>query len=432
MVRNFETFENVIILCSNKMFNLKFYISYLAVLNLEYMVTVSEAKQKIVANTEVLSSKIINLSESLHYVLSSDILAPFSLPSFRQSSMDGYAVYDSDITGPGTVLKVVAEAKAGQSGTQILSPGEAIRIFTGAPVPEGATAVIMQEHTECVNGSVTIHEFPVPPGKNVRRIGQQITVGAVALQQHTLLTAGGIGFLAGMNIGNVAVYAKPKIGLLVTGDELVQNGKPIDHGQVYESNSAMIRAALQQEGIDDLEVMYAEDDLQSTIDALQALSDRNDIVLASGGISVGDYDFVGRALQAVGAKTVFYKVKQKPGKPLLFAKREQKLYFALPGNPASSLVCYYEYVLPAIRKMSGRSDYFLRSMLMPVSNAYAFDGERDEFLKAIATQDHVLPLDGQESFALRSFAVANALIYLPVKQNLVKAGDLVEVHLFPN
>jgi molybdopterin molybdotransferase len=395
------------------------------------MVTVNEAKHQIVANTELLPCEIRTSSDSHNYVLAEDVIAPFSMPSFRQSSMDGYAVHHSDITVSGVLLEVMSESKAGNGMMQELPKGSAMRIFTGAPVPDGATAVIMQERTTRTNDLVSIEDFPVAAGKNIRDIGQQICEGSVALPQNTFLTAGSLGFLAGLNVADVKVHKKPKVGLLVTGDELVRNGKSVEHGQVFESNSSMLRAALRTEGVNDIEVMYAKDDLQATINALSQLAERNDLVLTSGGISVGDYDFVGKALLAIGSETIFYKVKQKPGKPLLFAKKGKKLFFALPGNPASSLVCYYEYVLPAIRKMSGRKDYFLRSLSLPIEKAYSFDGERDEFLKAMATENSVIPLDGQESFALRSFAVANAIIYLSADQNKVEAGDLVEVHLLP-
>ncbi|TLU95012.1 molybdopterin molybdotransferase MoeA [Dyadobacter sediminis] len=395
------------------------------------MVTVNEAKQRIFSETFLNSTATRPTSEAAGFVLAADVVAPLSMPSFRQSSMDGYAILHSDIVQKDVFLKIAAESRAGQSELQPLISGNAIRIFTGAPVPDGATAVIMQEHTSLLSGQVIIHEFPVPPGKNVREIGKQISQGAVALTKGTYLTPGSIGFLLGMNVQVVEVYSKPKTGLLVTGDELLKPGEPLVHGKVYESNSAMLIAALQQEGISDIEIKYAKDDFQSTVDALEALSQTNDLVLTTGGVSVGDYDFVEKALQEIGAETIFYKVRQKPGKPLLFAKRQEKLFFALPGNPASSLVCYYEYVLPAIRKMTGRTDLFLRKLKMPVKHAYSFDGERDEFLKAFVEEDHVVPLDGQESFALRSFAIANAIIYLPVTQHVVAEGDLVEVHLLP-
>ncbi|TLU98901.1 molybdopterin molybdotransferase MoeA [Dyadobacter luticola] len=395
------------------------------------MVSVNEAKEKVIANAPVLSGEVKKLADALGYVLAEDILAPFSQPSFRQSSMDGYAIIHSDILHSGTELTLSGESKAGQTVALSLQSGQAIRIFTGAMVPDEATAVIMQEHTEVKEGKVLIHEFPVPEGKNVREIGKQIKKGAMALPGGTYLSPGSIGFLQGMAVTEVNVYRKPKIGLLLTGDELLKIGDPLTPGKIYESNSAMLIAALSQEGITDIEVTYAADDLDSTVAALKDLTVKNDVILASGGISVGDYDFVGAALKEVGTEQVFYKVKQKPGKPLMFAKKEEKLFFALPGNPASSLVCYYEYVLPALRKMMGRNDLFLKSLQMPVKYPYAFDGQRDEFLKAMIAGDEVIPLDGQESFALRSFAVADAIIYLPTTQNKVKPGDLVEVHLLP-
>ncbi|MCE6992983.1 gephyrin-like molybdotransferase Glp [Dyadobacter sp. CY323] len=395
------------------------------------MVTVNEAKEKIIANTSHLSTQNRSLADAAGYVLAKDIIAPIALPSFRQSSMDGYAIIHSDVAENGTSLKLAGESKAGQTLTPDLKPGSAIRIFTGAPVPESATAVIMQEHTEVIGGHVLINEYPVPAGKNVREVGRQIKEGTVALTAGTYLSPGSIGFLQGMSVSQATVYRKPKIGLLITGDELLKVGDPLSHGKIYESNSAMLIAALAQDGILDIELKYAEDNLASTVQALIELLEQNDVILASGGISVGDYDFVGTSLQEIGAETIFYKVRQKPGKPLLFAKKDEKAIFALPGNPASSLVCYYEYVFPAIRKMLGHDNPFLKSLKLPIKYAYSFDGERDEFLKALVEEDEVMPLDGQESFALRSFAIANAIIYLPVSQNKVEAGDLVEVHLLP-
>jgi molybdopterin molybdotransferase len=395
------------------------------------MVTVNEAKEKIIANTHLLEVESRALSDASGYVLAEDIKAPISLPSFRQSSMDGYAIIHADVVKEGTYLQITAEVRAGQPNVPVLIKGTAIRIFTGAPVPEEATAVVMQEHTEVIEGDIVIYEYPVSEGKNIRNVGQQIREGAIALRQGTVLSPGSIGFLQGMNVTTVKVYRKPKVGLLITGDELLKPGNEPEAGKVYESNSAMLMAALAKEGIDNVDIRYSKDDLSSTINALEELYANYDVILASGGISVGDYDFVGAALRELQAETIFYKVRQKPGKPLLFAKAGQKLFFALPGNPASSLVCYYEYVFPAIRKMTGASSPFLPTIMLPIKLGYTFDGERDEFLKAIVEGGEVVPLDGQESFALRSFAIANALIYLPTHQNRVLPGDLVEVHLLP-
>jgi molybdopterin molybdotransferase len=395
------------------------------------MVTVAEAKRRITENTSALSSEVKTVSEALGHVLAGNIMAGLSLPSFRQSSMDGYAVLHTDIIDENISLPVVAESKAGSTLKLSLKSGTAIRIFTGAPVPTGATAVVMQERTAVENGNVIIKEYPVLENLNIRNIGQQIREGDIALAAGTCLSAGAIGFLTGLNVPDVEVYRKPKIGILVTGDELVKTGEALGDGQVYESNSAMLVAALKNEGVYEVEVYYAEDDLPATISSLELLATRNDVIIATGGVSVGDYDYVGKGLEAIGAETIFYKIRQKPGKPLLFAKTQRNYFYALPGNPASSLVCFYEYVLPALRLMSGRKDNFLQSFKLPISHAYSFNGERDEFLKASVSNGQVTSLEGQESFALRSFAVANALIYLPVTQQNVYAGDMVEVHLLP-
>ncbi|WP_159474244.1 gephyrin-like molybdotransferase Glp [Dyadobacter sp. 3J3] len=395
------------------------------------MVTVEEAKKRITENAVALPTALKAVPESLGYVLAKDVLATLSLPSFRQSSMDGYAVLHTDIYNDNVILPIVAESKAGGTSKLSLKPGTAIRIFTGAPVPAGATAVIMQERTSVENGNVIIKECPVAENLNVRNIGQQIREGDIALAAGTYLSAGAVGFLTGLNVQEVEVYRKPKIGILVTGDELVKTGEELGDGQVYESNSAMLVAALTKEGIHHVEILYSEDDLASTISSLELLATRNDVIIATGGVSVGDYDYVGKALETIGAETIFYKIRQKPGKPLLFAKTPGNHFYALPGNPASSLVCFYEYVLPALRLMSGRKDPSLFSFKLPISHAYSFNGERDEFLKASVYNAQVTSLEGQESFALRSFAVANALIYLPVTQQNVYAGDLVEVHLLP-
>ena len=395
------------------------------------MVTVNEAIRRIIANTVTLPTVQIPLEQAIGSYLAADVVSPIALPPFRQSSMDGYAIVHSDVTEAGTSLRLAGESKAGQADLPVVSAGTAVRIFTGAPEPEGATAVVMQENTSPVDGAVQIHEFPVVEGKNVRRAGQQIAQGVVALHAGTLISPGAVGFLKGMNVNEVIVHSKPRVGLLVTGDELLKAGEALVPGKIYESNSAMLQAALKQAGIAEVSITYASDDLDATIGALSALVEQCDVVLASGGISVGDYDFVGKALEALGAETIFYKVRQKPGKPLLFGKKGEKLIFALPGNPASSLVCYYEYVLPALKKIMGSKEPFLRSVKLPLRHAYRFDGERDEFLKARVEGDEVVSLDGQESFVIGSFAVANAIIYLPVAQNRVEAGELVEVHLLP-
>ena len=396
------------------------------------MVSVQEAKSLIQSTVQVLSSEKRQLSEAVGQVLAEDVFSPLALPPFRQSSMDGYALHHADITHAGTKLPVVAESRAGNASRQTLRRGTAVHILTGAPVPGGATAVVMQEKVERTDDDAIIQQFPVPEGQNVRSVGQQIKQGDLAIPKSTCLAPGAVGFLLGMNVQTVKVYRKPRVGILSTGDELVPPGEgTLQYGQIYESNSAMLAAVLRAEGITGIDVRHVSDNAEATTAALRELTENNDVVLSTGGVSVGEYDFVGTSLQEIGVETVFYKVRQRPGKPLFFGRNDDTIVFALPGNPASTLVCYYEYVLPALRLMSGRKDCFLPKIKLPITHAFSFKGERDEFLKATATTEAVTPLDGQESFALRSFAIANALIYLPSFQNSVQPGDAVEVHLLP-
>ncbi len=395
------------------------------------MISVQEAKAHVKASTRVLVAESKAITDAVGYVLAEDVVSPLSLPSFRQSSMDGYAVHHADIRQVGTRLPVVAESQAGTSTPLVLQRGTAIHILTGAPVPDGATAVVMREKAERTGDDISIQMYPVPEGKDVRSVGQQIRQGDIGMPKDTYLTPGSVGFLCGMNVQTVKVYRKPSVGVLVTGDELIQPGSDLGFGQVYEASSSMLTAVLKAEGIPEVGVRYVPDNHEATRQALRELTEQYDVVLTTGGVSVGQYDFVGTSLGEIGVKTIFYKVRQRPGKPLYFGRKGETLVFGLPGNPAATLVCYYQYVLPALRLMYGRADCFLPTFQLPITHAFSFQGERDEFLKAIATTESITPLEGQESFVLRSFAIANALIYLPSTQNSVQPGDRVEAHLLP-
>ena len=395
------------------------------------MITVGKAKELVVNNSYKLGQIVVKLQSALGSILAEDIMAVIPLPSFTQSSMDGYAVNHQDLLEKDQIFEIQGESKAGETTLLKLEKGKVFRIFTGAPVPEGATAVVMQENVTKSGDKIQVHEFPLFENNNIRTIGHQIEKGAIALTKGNRIGVGGIGFLGGFGIREVPVYIKPKIAFLVTGDELVTANRELEFGQIYESNSIMLEAALKLEGIVDIKIGFVKDELDVVIKKLEELSEWADIVLTSGGISVGDDDFVGDALAAIGVEEIFYKIRQKPGKPLFFGRKRNKLFFALPGNPASSLVCFYEYVVPAIRKMCGRMDFNLTTFHLPSTNSYTFSGERDEFLKAFVKNGEVTLLFGQESFALRSFAIANAIVYLPNNKKNIAMNDLVEVHLLP-
>ncbi len=313
----------------------------------------------------------------------------------------------------------------------ILKKGQCVRIFTGAMVPKTANVVIKQESVLRNEDTVSVQQ-DIVPGSNIRPEGEQIKANELALSRGTYLNASTIGFLAGMGVLSVSVYKKPTVAIVITGNELVAGGKPLEQGQIYESNAIMLSSALQNIGINKVDILTVRDNYQDTEDILTQALDQYDFTLVSGGISVGDYDFVGSALNTIGVEQIFYKVKQKPGKPLYFGKKNKNYVFALPGNPASALSCFYVYVALAIARFSGKPNSGVKRSQLLAENNFVKSGSRAYFLKAFAKAETVEILEGQASSMLRSFATANALVYLPEQVDSIKQGDLVEVWYLPS
>ncbi len=391
------------------------------------MISVEHAFELTNTHTSKTSKTVtLGITEALGYILAKDIVSPINMPPFRQSAMDGYAL--GSIEEKNFIL--IGEVKAGDTVDPALKKGEAIRIFTGAPVPTGAKAVMMQEKVDVMDKEIILQK-PVASNANIRPVGEQIKKDEIALAEGTKITAAGIGFLATLGITNIEVYQKPSIVIIATGNELVSPGQPLDYGQIYESNSVMLQGALHTLGFSKINILKIEDEYDATKNLLEKVIDQYDVVLISGGISVGDYDFVGKALRALHVEEIFYKVKQKPGKPLYFAKKGETTIFALPGNPASSLSCFYIYVLPTLLKISGYADYNLKQSTAVSNSNYSKKGQRGEFLKAFVKDNEVDILDGQASSMLRSFALANAIVYLPEEVSEINIGDTIHVINLP-
>jgi molybdopterin molybdotransferase len=298
-------------------------------------------------------------------------------------------------------------------------------------VPDSANAVIMQEQTNHKNKVLTI-EIPVKNGQNIRPIGSQVQKGDFPLEKGQVLQASGLAFLQSLGIHEVEVIRSPRVTLILTGNELIKPTETFTRGKIYESNSILLRSALQQQGIETQLISFTEDNLKATIHTLEKAFLKADVVLVSGGISVGDYDFVKQALEALDVKQIFYKVRQRPGKPLFFGKKGTKLVFALPGNPASTLSCFYVYVLPLLARMKGsRSDGLMR-VSIPIEHDFSSKEPRALFLKASFNNKTVSILDHQHSSMLISFAKANALVYIPEQGIDIKKGAMVETLLLPN
>jgi molybdopterin molybdotransferase len=391
------------------------------------MISVETALHLLETHTSPLDqSENCLVSEAAGRVLYEDVHSPIAMPPFKQSAMDGYAL----CTHEELVYKLIGEVKAGDSHEPELKKGEAIRIFTGAPVPQTANAVMMQEKVHADGPTITLTEA-INLGLNIRPKGEQIEQGQLALKKGTKLTAASIGFLESLGITEVSVYKKPTVAILATGNELVKAGEPLAYGQIYESNAVMLKVALNQLGFTDTSTHKVADDYEQTRNALEELIASYDVVLISGGISVGDYDFVGKALQELEVTELFYKVKQKPGKPLFFGKKEDKVVFALPGNPASLLSCFYIYVQTALQRISGNLNFTLNRITAKSETSFTKKGDRPQFLKATYSNGKVGILEGQSSAMLHTFALANALVYVPASQNEFSINDEVEVILLP-
>lgn len=392
------------------------------------MISVKEAKNLVIENSPVLGEEKIAVSEAIGRVISKNILAPISLPSFRQSAMDGYCIIKSDFDEGIKEFLLAGEIPAGSKQKIKLNKGEAYRIFTGAPVPENATAVVMQENVLAQNDKINIQQSELKEQENIRQIGEDINKGEIAIEQYHAVNPATIGFLNSLGITQVEVYKKPKTAIVVTGNELIEPGKELPFGGVYESNGQMLKAALSQLNIE-AEIFKLQDDYQSTLKLIESLANNFELLVFSGGISVGDYDFVGKALNELNANTIFYKVNQKPGKPLYFGKLKNSFVFGLPGNPSSSLVCFYEYVMPWLNNTQKKCPSFLPQKNLALTHDYSLKPGRAIFLKAQAVGSNVTILEGQNSFMLKSFTQANALVYFNGEKSKFVEKEEVEAHI---
>lgn len=393
------------------------------------MIAVAEALELIKKHVSLLDPVTINLRDARGFVLAHDIHSPLSSPPFCQSSKDGYAFCFADLMQT-KMFTITGERAAGDAYPIRVQPFEAVRIFTGAALPEGCDTVVMQEKTDRQNTKLIIRDDVLIAGSNVRPMGADIQQGDIAMWAHTVITPAAMGFLAGLGIYTVSVFPQPVVHIIVTGKELVAPGQVLQHGQVYETNSIMLTSGLAQLGLHQVSTSFTGDDPGKLVALLQEALQRADLIILTGGVSVGDYDFVVQATQDCGVQQLFHTVAQRPGKPLYAGIKDHTLIFGLPGNPAAVLTCLYMYVVPAIEIFTGRKN-LVQQKRLPLTKGFNKMISLRQFLKGRCTTDGVLPLPAQESFQLSSFAVANCLINLSEEKKEYAAGDIVEVMLLP-
>lgn len=317
------------------------------------MIPVDEALNRILSATAALGIEACALSDSLGRVLAEPAVATLDLPRFDQSAVDGYAVCESDIAGaPCRLLVSGAVAAAARDAAPRLQARTAMRIFTGGWLPEGADTVVRQELTERDGDAVHIFKT-LEPGTDIRRQGEELREHDVVAAAGQRITPGLLGAIAMAGVHRVAVYHKPRVAVLITGDEVAPPGVPLQPGQVPDANGPLLLAYLRSWGYADVEPQYVEDRFEAVCQALNSALTRCEVVLTTGGVSVGDHDHVPSAAQSQGAETLLWKVAQKPGMPLYVARRGHSQLFGLPGNPASVLVNLLVYVRPALERLSG-------------------------------------------------------------------------------
>lgn len=393
------------------------------------MISVGEARDILEKNGKALTPIVVPLHKAVGLVLAEDVFAAVDVPGFNQSAMDGYA-FRFDDWQENEKLTLAGMVQAGSVLESELKPKQAVRIFTGAAVPNETDTVVMQEKVVIEDNKLLINDPLLKKGGNVRLRGSEINKYDLALPKDTKLTPAGIGFLAGIGIKEVLVYPLPRIKLVITGNELVQPGLPLQNGQVYESNSFALSAVLQQMGVQELSISFAKDNIEELKAVIEAALQEVDVLLITGGVSVGDYDFVANALVNCGVEKLFHKIKQKPGKPLFAGKRNDQFIFGLPGNPSSVLTCFYEYVVPTMAQMMNAKTSIIQKINLPLRSFYSKNAGLTHFLKGHCANGKVTLLTGQESYKLNSFATANCLVCLAEEGTHYHAGDIVEVHLF--
>ncbi len=390
------------------------------------LITVEEALSRIGQNVSLLAPKLMSIDDASGLVLAEDLRSKINMPPFRQSAMDGYAVRFEDKGVE--YLELIGEVAAGvdASSTQ-LKQGQAVRIFTGAMVPDSADTVIRQEDVVQLNSRIKIDIWP-KRGANIRPEAEQTSKGEIIAKSGDVLNPARLSYVAGMGVSKLWCYPKANIAVVITGSELQKNTEDLRPGCIYESNSYAIIGSVKNIDNQYLKVFYLNDELKYSIEVFKTQLDEYDCVIFSGGISVGDYDFVAQILDDKSVEKVFYKVKQKPGKPLFFGKRDQQYIFALPGNPAAALTCMYVYVNPAIRKMMGWSEFYTDTINLSLKETIELNGGRSQFLKAKQDGGSVDVLEYQSSAMLKSFAEADCLVYLNGEKACYQKGEIVKCY----
>jgi molybdopterin molybdotransferase len=379
------------------------------------LMPVADALAAVLAGAEALPEEMVALDAAHHRVLARDVAALRTQPPQAMSAMDGYAVRAADASTVAARLKVIGEVAAGRPFDTQLRSGEAVRIFTGGVIPQGADAVVIQEDTVRDGDSIDVTEAAVA-GRHIRPAGVDFREGDVLLRAGRRLTDRDLSLAAGMNYPQLPVRRQPKVAVLATGDELVMPGSTPGPGQIVYSNGYALRALARAEGAETVDLGIAADTVDATTDGIRrARYSGADILITTGGASVGDHDLVKQSLEAEGVAMAFWRIAMRPGKPMMHGRLGPMRVIGLPGNPVSSYVCGFLFMAPLIRALSGRSDVHHATEAAVLGRDFAANDLREDYLRARLEEraDGVLvatPVNHQDSSLLGNLAAARALV----------------------
>jgi molybdopterin molybdotransferase len=391
------------------------------------LMPVAEAYAAVLKDAEALPEETVALNDAYHRTLSRDIAALRTQPPAAMSAMDGYAVRAADAV-PGARLKVIGEVAAGRPFNAAIGAGQAARIFTGGVVPDGADAIVIQEDATRDGDTVIVNEA-IKAGKNIRAAGIDFREGDVLLPRGTLLSDRSVALAAGMNHPQLPVHRRPRVAILATGDELVAPGAAPAPGQIIFSNVFALAALVRSEGAEAIDLGVARDTLEATSSSIRRARDLGvDVLITTGGASVGDHDFVQEALKAEGVDMAFWKIALRPGKPMMHGRLKSMRVLGLPGNPVSSYICAFLFLVPLIRALSGRTavDHVFEHAVL--GHDLPANDKRQDYLRArVEVGSDGVPVaasvGAQDSSLVANLAAANALIVRPPFAPAAAAGS---------
>lgn len=394
--------------------------------------TVLEAQRCVIEAMQKLGTETVPLQQVLGRVLACDVIANRDQPPYDVSAMDGFALRSADVAHAPVTLEIIEDIKAGDMPSKTIQSGQCARIMTGAPVPQGADAVIRIEDSEAISASQVQINVAVKVHNDIRDRGEAMRTGEVVLTAGTTVTPGVIGMLAMVKAAQVTVWRLPRVAILSTGDELEGLEEPLDPYKIPNSNSYALMAQVQALGIQPDLLGIARDE-PAHLKALLQQGLQYDVLLVSGGTSVGVHDYVRPTLEALGVQMKFWGVQMKPGHPMAFGCTDQTRVFGLPGNPVSSMVCFEQFVGPALRCSMGHANLFRRTVEAKLAHEVKHKHSRTEFVRVMLHNEGgdlvATPTGDQGSGILRSMALAEGLLVVPASSKGLAAGERATVQL---